>query len=106
LLNRWKNCYPARDPEQFRVVSCYIHMKKVIQIFPTLKLRLFTLMVFLSVAAGTLGQTPTHYPTGSNPVRFNLINILLFIVFPVLLVVLWIVIRQRGRSKVEDKDKE
>ena len=53
---------------------------------------------------GAAAQTPTHYPTGTDPVRFNLVNILLFIVFPVLLVVAWIWIRRSARKKDKEED--
>ena len=65
--------------------------------------RFIVLLVFLFLASGLTGQTPTHYPTGKDPVQLDLVNILLFIVFPVLLVVIWIVIRQRAR-KAEKKE--
>jgi hypothetical protein len=48
-------------------------------------------------------QTPTHYPTGQNKVEFTFINVLIYIVFPVLLVVLWIVIRRRKPGADSDK---
>jgi hypothetical protein len=44
-------------------------------------------------------QTPTHYPTGQNPVDFTPGNILVYIVFPVVLVVLWILIRRSQRKQ-------
>jgi heme/copper-type cytochrome/quinol oxidase subunit 2 len=82
-------------------------MKKMIRICRYLQLRLFVLLSFLFLAGSVTGQTPTHYPTGKDPVQLDLVNILLFIVFPVLLVVLWIVIRQRARkSEKKEKGKE
>jgi hypothetical protein len=48
-------------------------------------------------------QTPTHYPTGQNKVEFTFINVLIYIVFPVLLVVLWVVIRRRKPGENRDK---
>jgi len=80
-------------------------MEKLIHLYGTLKNRLLAFMVFLFTVVGTTAQTPTHYPTGTDPVRFNLVNILLFIVFPVLLVVAWIWIRRSARKKDEEQDK-
>jgi hypothetical protein len=48
---------------------------------------------------GMLVQTPTHYPTGSDPVEFTLGNILVYIVFPVVLVVTWILVRRIQRKR-------
>lgn len=78
-------------------------MKKIVHIYRSIQLRLFAVVAFLFTLAGTPGQTPTHYPTGKDPVQFNLVNILLFIVFPVLLVVLWIVIRRRGKGQKNEE---
>ena len=52
----------------------------------------FMLSVMYQILAA---QTPTHYPTGQNKVDFNLVNILIYVVFPVLLVVIWRTIRNR-----------
>jgi hypothetical protein len=51
-------------------------------------------------------QTPTHYPTGSDPIDFTLGNILVYIVFPVVLVVLWILIRRRKKPADSSDEKE
>jgi heme/copper-type cytochrome/quinol oxidase subunit 2 len=49
-------------------------------------------------------QTPTHYPTGPNRVDLTPVNIFIYIVFPVLLVVIWIVVRRRkSGEKKENK---
>jgi hypothetical protein len=50
---------------------------------------------FLTICLFLSAQTPTHYPTGQNKVDFNFVNILIYIVFPVLLVVIWRTIRNR-----------
>jgi hypothetical protein len=44
-------------------------------------------------------QTPTHYPTGGDPVEFTAINVLVYIVFPALLFVGYLLIRQRQKKK-------
>jgi hypothetical protein len=44
-------------------------------------------------------QTPTHYPTGSYPMEFTAVNILVYMVFPLLLFVLWILVRRSQRKK-------
>ena len=46
-----------------------------------------------------IAQHPTHYPSGKDPVKFTTGNILVYIVFPVLLVAIWILIRRRERRK-------
>lgn len=79
-------------------------MKKLTLLSGTLKNRLLAFVVFLFTIVGATAQTPTHYPTGTDPVRFNLANILLFIVFPVLLVVAWIWIRRSARKKDKEED--
>jgi len=57
--------------------------------------RIIVLLALLIAGAQLFAQTPTHYPTGENRVDFNFVNILIYIVFPVLLVVIWILIRKR-----------
>ena len=66
--------------EQIHVVGCFIYMTEV------------------------YAQTPTHYPTGRNPVEFTTINILVYIVFPVLLVTIWILLRRSQKKKDNDKN--
>jgi len=44
-------------------------------------------------------QTPTHYPTGQNPMEFTAVNILVYIVFPVLLFVILILNRRHKKKK-------
>ena len=44
-------------------------------------------------------QTPTHYPTGSNPMEFTPFNILVYIVFPLLLFVFLFLNRRRKKKK-------
>ncbi len=51
----------------------------------------------------TFGQLPTHYPTGDEPVEINLINILIYIIVPVLMLVFYLYWR---KSKKKKKEKE
>lgn len=51
-----------------------------------------------------LAQTPTHYPTGNEPVRWSAVNILVYIVIPVVLVAVWIILRRRKTGKKAEKD--
>jgi len=44
-------------------------------------------------------QSPTHYPTGKDPVVFTPVNILVYIVFPLLLLVFLILSRRRKKKK-------
>lgn len=49
-------------------------------------------------------QAPGHVPYGEpEPVEFNLFNIILFIVFPVLMVIFYIYFRKKSNKKKEDK---
>ena len=61
--------------EQIPLVDCFIYMTQV------------------------YAQTPTHYPTGKNPMEFTPVNILVYIVFPVLLFVFLILSRRRKKKK-------
>jgi hypothetical protein len=61
--------------------------------YATYRFALLYVLSFLTVHL--FAQTPTHYPTGQQKVDFNVVNILIYIVFPVLLVVIWILIRRR-----------
>jgi hypothetical protein len=47
-------------------------------------------------------QTPTHYPTGKDPVVFTPVNILVYIVFPLLLFAFVIVSRRRKKKKTSE----
>jgi hypothetical protein len=49
-------------------------------------------------------QTPTHYPTGQDPMEFTAVNILVYIVFPVLLFVILILTRRRKKKKNKDEN--
>lgn len=60
--------------------------------------------VLITMAGAVLfSQTPTHYPTGKNPVEFDLGSVLLYIVFPVVLVLAWLLIRSRKKKKEEEE---
>lgn len=62
----------------------YFRMRRVVLFF-------MVLIMYQTLIA----QTPTHYPTGQNKVDFDFVNILIYVVFPVLLVVIWRLIRKR-----------
>ena len=64
---------------------------------------LFSLLLWSSFLV--TAQLPTHYPTGDEPVRINLINIIIFFVVPVLLLVFYIY-WLRSRRKKREKEKE
>ncbi|MCK4992488.1 MAG: hypothetical protein KAS29_18445 [Bacteroidales bacterium] len=49
-------------------------------------------------------QTPTHYPTGRDPMEFTPVNILVYIVFPLLLFTILILTRRRKKHKDNDKN--
>ena len=56
--------------------------------------------------AEVYAQTPTHYPTGSNPMEFTTGSILVYIVFPLLLFVIAILVRRHKKKvKKDDPDK-
>ena len=62
------------------------------------------LLTMIFFAQEIVAQTPTHYPTGNDPVRWTPVNIIVYIVIPVVLVVLWIVLRRRKTKKTEEKE--
>ncbi len=69
-----------------------------------LNIRLITMIHGSFIMAHNLSaQTPTHYPTGQNRVDLTLTNILIYIVFPVLLLVIWILMRRRKSGQKGDK---
>ena len=49
-------------------------------------------------------QQPTHYPSDGDPVEFTTINILVYIVFPVLLFVFLFFANKRKKKKAEEKN--
>ena len=64
------------------------------------KQSLILISLLLSVMPGVLAQMPTHYPTSNtDPIEFNFINILIFIVFPIVLIAGVITVRRRRRKK-------
>ena len=71
----------------------YIDFAPMRKFFTPYRIAIISTLLFISVRLFT--QTPTHYPTGQNKVDFNLANILIYVVFPVLLVVIWRTIRNR-----------
>lgn len=74
---------------------------------PYTYVRIFTgLLMILAFAQDILAQTPTHYPTGNDPVRWTPVNIIVYIVIPVALVVIWIVLRRRKTKKTPDKNSD
>ena len=80
-------------------------MKRVALFFRFIAIFTVFSVVPVFLAGGLIAQTPTHYPTGSNPQPFTLPNILVYIVFPVLLVVAWIVVKRLQRKRMENPDK-
>jgi len=59
-------------------------------------------LIFFSLPP-VLSQSPTHYPSGGDPVEFNFVNIMIYIVAPVLLVILYLWYRQHLRRKESEK---
>jgi len=49
----------------------------------------------LMIASFLFSQKPTHYPGDNDPVQFTPINILVYIVIPVVWIVAWFLIRRR-----------
>ena len=66
--------------EQIPAVDCFIYMSVV------------------------FAQAPTHYPSGSYPMEFTAVNILVYIVFPVLLFLLWILVRRSQKKKANSEN--
>ncbi|MFW5644941.1 MAG: hypothetical protein ACOCZL_03430 [Bacteroidota bacterium] len=61
--------------------------------------------ILLLTSFSGMAQLPTHYPTGDEKVAFNLINILIFFIVPVLLLVFYIY-WLRAKRKKREKEKE
>lgn len=64
------------------------------------------LMTILVSVQELIAQQPTHYPSGGEPVRWTPINIIVYIVIPVVLIVVWIVMRSRKTKKKQEDKKE
>jgi membrane protein DedA with SNARE-associated domain len=70
-------------------------------------MRNLTLFVGMLVySAGLLAQQPTHYPSGNDPIRWTPINIIVYIVIPVVLIVAWIIMRRRKTKKKSGGSKD
>lgn len=55
--------------------------------------------------AEVFAQQPTHYPSGGEPMEFTTINILVYIVFPLLLFLfLFLANRRKKKKKVADEN--
>ena len=63
---------------------------------------MFIVVFLLSLSVSA--QTPTHYPTGDDPVDITLVNILVYFVTPFLLVIIYLWWRNY-RRKMEEKEK-
>jgi hypothetical protein len=56
----------------------------------TMKKKLIPILVFL-LAIAAAGQAPTHYPsTGTEPVEFDLANVILYIAVPAIILVVYL----------------
>jgi len=64
------------------------------------RIAILTVLITMN-GIGLYSQTPTHYPTGKSPVDFDLGSVLLYIVFPLVLVLAWLLIRSRKKKKEE-----
>ena len=72
---------------------------------PFTYIRIYTfLLVLMAFIQGNFAQTPTHYPTGNDPMRWSAVNIIVYIVIPVALVVIWVVLRRRKTKKKPDEN--
>ena len=60
----------------------------------------YNLIYFIVIATpGLLAQNPTHYPTpGTEPIVFTPVRVLVYIVFPVLLVGIYLWLRWKRRQ--------
>jgi hypothetical protein len=74
----------------------YRDFKPMNRLLAPYRLAMVYALTFISMHL--FAQTPTHYPTGQNKVDFSFINIIIYIVFPVLLVGIWLLIRKRKKQ--------
>jgi zinc transporter ZupT len=61
--------------------------------------------IFFGNFINSLAQSPTHYPSGNDPVDFTLVNILVYIVAPILMVIIYLWYR-RYLYKKKQSEKE
>lgn len=88
--------------EQIPVQDCcinatikFITMKKAVNIL---------VYFFLFLATSLSAQNPTNYPTTeTEPVHFNTVRIILYIVVPILIIVGYILLRRMYRKKRKDQ---
>ena len=78
-------------------------MKSILQIVTKFKLAVLALVSMSVSSIITLAQTPTHYPTGTDPVDFTPVNIIVFIVVPVLMVLVYFWYRRYIHKKNSEK---
>ena len=64
-------------------------------------MRLALLIFFISQAALTIAQQPTHYPDDHGPIPPTLINILIFVGGPILLFIIYYHFRKRDKIRRE-----
>jgi hypothetical protein len=60
-------------------------------------------LLFYSVT--NLAQSPTHYPSGNDPVEFTPVNIIVYIIGPILLVIIYLWYRRylSNKKKAEEE---
>jgi uncharacterized membrane protein len=84
-----------------------MNLKSIIRFF-SLKagLAVLSLIPFMNLIA----QSPTHYPTGKDPIDFTPINIFVFIIVPILFVIIYLWWRsakiKERKKKMEEKNTE
>lgn len=62
--------------------------------------KIYIFFGLILIVLKTFGQSPTHYPPiETDPVEFNAVRIILYIVLPVALLILFVVLRRRNIKK-------
>ncbi|MBN1985274.1 MAG: hypothetical protein JW761_03165 [Prolixibacteraceae bacterium] len=66
--------------------------------------KVFLAVNFILLWIFTYAQAPRHIPYGeAEPVEFNLLNIILFIVLPVLLIIIYLLYRKKKNKEKNKK---
>ena len=78
-------------------------MKKMKNISNTIYRGMAVIILFISQAAATIAQQPTHYPDEHEPIPPTIINILIYIGGPILIFVIYYYYNKSQKKKRHEK---
>lgn len=64
------------------------------------------LVMLILLQPSLIAQAPTHYPAQDGPVNLTFLNILIYFVFPVVLVLLFLFWRRWSRNRKREEEQE